>query len=282
MACAQGCLLLEVAGPQISKPMYPRIKVQVKSEHQSEDKSLLVPDDDDIIDETSETVERSTITLLQEFIQTSRSFNIPQGMPALQWNFDARITRTSRNKFRAQVAFLLDGIPHFVMGGWGASKKQARRDVARECLHFFIGSWSSLFSEGQLETRSGVWTPEGVEEALVHFYQANHFLHGEPPRWSLEMDHPGGNVQYKALLRLQVLGVPHTFAGKFCRTPAAAKVDAAKRVLWYFQCPGFQDAFEVDPKAFATKVGLPAPSVQWPWGGKDASETVESSPLEAA
>ena len=37
-------------------------------------------------------------------------------------------------EFRAQVSFLLDGVPHHVAGAWQQSKKLAQRDCAERCL----------------------------------------------------------------------------------------------------------------------------------------------------
>ena len=77
-----------------------------------------------------------------------QGFHIPQGMPALQWSYDAKAVRSSKSRFRAHVAFLLDGIPHHALGWWGSSKKQTQRELADACLQFFIGTWSSLLEEG--------------------------------------------------------------------------------------------------------------------------------------
>ena len=127
----------------------------------------------------AEDEEKGVLTLLQEYVQTSpsyserigitlclhrlrclpshgRGFRIPQGMPALQWGYDVKFTKTRKSRFRARVAFLLDGIPHHAIGTWDSSKKNAQRQLADVCLKFFIGAWSShLLSQPILEAGHG-------------------------------------------------------------------------------------------------------------------------------
>lgn len=53
---------------------------------------------------------------------------------ALRWTFDTHMADNTNLEFRAQVSFLLDGVPHHVAGAWQQSKKLAQRDCAERCL----------------------------------------------------------------------------------------------------------------------------------------------------
>ncbi|CAJ1333083.1 unnamed protein product, partial [Effrenium voratum] len=84
---------------------------------------------------------KNAVSVLQEFVQTSKSFRQPQNRATLQWSFD---TTSPKRLFRAHVAFLLDGVPHTVVGGWHTRKKYAQQDCAEGCLRLFVGEWGSL------------------------------------------------------------------------------------------------------------------------------------------
>jgi hypothetical protein len=49
-----------------------------------------------------------------------------------------------------------------------------------------------------------------------------------------------------AMVEIVVLGVLHAFSGQLCDDLLSAEEDVAKRVLWYLQAPGSEDAFEPD------------------------------------
>eukprot|EP00439_Symbiodinium_sp_Y106_P008026 s6553_g1.t1 len=60
-------------------------------------------------------------------------------------------------------------------------------------------------------------------------------------------------------------------------TAEDAQTDTAKRVLWYLQCPGFEDAFQLDPRVFECQDRLVAPSPQWSqWPSPSLGEDFES------
>ena len=52
-------------------------------------------------------------------------------------------------QFRATTSFLLDGVPHHVLGGWWPSKKQSQRDAAERALAFFIGMCGQELAKGK-------------------------------------------------------------------------------------------------------------------------------------
>merc|ERR1712048_806615 len=81
-----------------------------------------------------------------------------------------------------------------------------------------------------------------------------------PPRWSCVKD---GNY-HQAFVEIVLFGIPHTFPGKHSDSQDDACNDTARRVLWYFGQPGYEDAFEPDLE-FAKEVAhsLPGPSSSW-------------------
>jgi len=211
---------------------------------------------------SSNEVSKNAVSLLQEYVQTSkRGYRQQQNRATLQWKFDAS-THGSKRLFRARVAFVLDGIPHYVMGGRHARKKLAQQDAASGCLSLFIGEWGNSLSHPELTDM-----PKQALAALGSFCQKyppicdseSNDLH-----WSIErLDKvaPSGEA-YRALLNIHIFDVPHTFAGCLCRTPDAAKADTASRFLWYLQCPNFEHLYEIDLVAAAHDT-LESPSTQW-------------------
>lgn len=218
---------------------------------------------------------KGVISLLQEFVQCSKAFPVPQARPILQWSFDTHMADFTRLQFRAQVSFLLDGVAHHVAGSWQSSKRVAQRDVAERCLVFFVGSWGAyLLAHGSEDhsTMSGTdaKTPTAsLEEFCLNFAACR----GQPPVWSREWD----GDRCRVFVELSMLGVPHKFAGDCFSSEDAAKTDTAKRVLWYLHAPGFEDMFEPDPKSLAiTGNDIPSPPANW------ASPSKEGDYMEVA
>ncbi|CAL1159970.1 unnamed protein product [Cladocopium goreaui] len=206
---------------------------------------------------------KNAVSLLQEYVQTSkRGYRQPQNRATLQWKFDAS-SSGSKRLFRARVAFVLDGIPHHVMGGWHPRKKLAQQDTASGCLSLFVGEWGNCLSHPDL--------PDMPDEALPALQS---FCRSYPPicdstlngdiNWTIERlpSVPASAGAYRALLKIQIFDVPHTFAGCLCRTPDAAKADTASRFLWYLQCPKFENLYDIDLVAVASEK-LESPSSQW-------------------
>ncbi|CAK9076676.1 unnamed protein product, partial [Durusdinium trenchii] len=179
-------------------------------------------------------------------------FRQPQHRATLQWSFDASSTGSKR-LFRARVGFVLDGIPHHVVGGWHPRKKLAQQDAAAGSLGFFVGEWGNHLAPPELTD-----VPTEALAALQVFCRS--YAPCDPKiSWSIERL-PA--MQYRALLNVPIFGVPHTFAGALSRTPDAAKADTASRFLWYLQCPNFEDRYEIDASALSREK-LESPSVQW-------------------
>lgn len=209
----------------------------------------------------AENVSKTVISMLQEFIQSSKQFPAPTHRAVLQWSFQSHMADFSNHKFRAKVSFTLDGVAHHVMGSWQTSKKLAQRDAAERSLGFFVSSWGSYLVEPG--DSSDKFQPELdrdnvtiIEEFCQNFPPCD----GNSPRWSVESDGEG----WCASAEMSIFGVLHTFAGAQKLTAKDAKADAAKRILWYLSCQGFEDAFEPDPHSSAMVANeIPAPPATW-------------------
>jgi len=220
---------------------------------------------------------KGVISVLQEFVQCSRQFSAPQHRPILQWSFDSRMTALASLEFRGTVAFLLDGVPHHIAGTWHPSKKFAQRDTADRALAFFVGRWGEqLLSEHKRfgEPKSDVSkTAASDVQVLEDFCRSSSSCAGAAPKWSSRLDERGWSAQAE----MPVLGVLHKFAGVAKGTEDAAMEDVARRVLWYLQCPGYEDAFAPDAEAPAvTAKEIPAPPAYW------ASDEAEGQALQMA
>eukprot|EP00930_Biecheleria_cincta_P016428 TRINITY_DN13362_c0_g1_i1.p1 TRINITY_DN13362_c0_g1~~TRINITY_DN13362_c0_g1_i1.p1 ORF type:complete len:348 (-),score=66.27 TRINITY_DN13362_c0_g1_i1:1228-2271(-) len=209
-----------------------------------------------------ESASKGVISMLQEFVQCPKQFPSPPHRAVLQWSFQSRMADFTNLKFRAKVSFMLDGIAHHAMGSWRTSKKLAQRDAAERCLGFFITSWGSyLVDHGD---QSNNFRPDVARDDTVsileEFTQSFPPCAGHPPSWSVESDGEG----FIASAEISILGVLHRFGGAAKLTVADAKADAAKRILWYLQCPGFEDAFEPDPQSPAMLADeIPAAPATW-------------------
>lgn len=229
----------------------------------------------------AETAKESTsaISLLQEFIQCSREFRNPAKRSILHWRFDERLADAITLEFRATVAFLLDGVAHHAVGDWRTSKKLARLDVAERALILFVSLW------GQQLLKPETWTSDRMpQELAAPTFASLHTGHcpvahavrevqdledycrcmpvagAIVPRWSVSWD--GNFCQVTAELIL--MDVPHMLQGPAMLSEEEAYAETAKRILWYLQCPGYEDDFEPDPRApAAIAPEIPAPPKNW-------------------
>eukprot|EP00928_Gymnodinium_smaydae_P006345 TRINITY_DN12240_c0_g1_i1.p1 TRINITY_DN12240_c0_g1~~TRINITY_DN12240_c0_g1_i1.p1 ORF type:complete len:476 (-),score=81.39 TRINITY_DN12240_c0_g1_i1:125-1552(-) len=220
---------------------------------------------------------KGAISILQEYVQCSRQTKVgPLNRPILQWEFDTRMADYVALQFRATVAFLLDGVPHHAAGGWHMSKKHAQRDAAERCLAFFVGAWGQLIAsamvdgdEGKAGAASGTTATmkavangemESPVQALERFCAHCPALSDSFPMWSTRWE--SGRCQ--AFLEISLLQVPHKFAGALRESAARARADVACRALWYLQCPGYEDGYELDPDApAATDRDIPPAVEHW-------------------
>eukprot|EP00933_Yihiella_yeosuensis_P051804 TRINITY_DN49776_c0_g1_i1.p1 TRINITY_DN49776_c0_g1~~TRINITY_DN49776_c0_g1_i1.p1 ORF type:complete len:483 (+),score=113.67 TRINITY_DN49776_c0_g1_i1:228-1676(+) len=225
---------------------------------------------------------KGPISKLQEFVQSSKAYPLPSSCPVLQWSHENRMVGSSLH-FRATTAFLLDGVPHHVLGGWWPSKKQAQRDAAERALGFFIGRYGEELAKGPLGSPSrsqagsspfrspssrllGSFDQETSEVQMLEEYCG-----AQPPRWNCRWEATGeeGEALCQATVEVEYIGAPHVFAGRRCSTKDAARNDTARRVLWYLQVPGYESAFQADHdlvKSMAQEIPEPVVGA-WPPSG---------------
>lgn len=207
---------------------------------------------------------KGPIALLQEFIQAHSHVRIPQKRTILQWEYDTRMEDNATLQFSACVAFLHNGVPHYVAGQWLNSKKNAQRQAAESALRFLVanrGVEVNKVAGAVQDSHVAERDSAGREVRLLHaVYPLLPGCHGEP-KWDVIREQDGS---CRAVVELCVDGVVHKLAGGAQGDDAAAKLDAARRVLWYLQVPGFEDLFEPNPSApsVSAKV-IPAPPTGW-------------------
>eukprot|EP00930_Biecheleria_cincta_P029570 TRINITY_DN20550_c0_g1_i2.p1 TRINITY_DN20550_c0_g1~~TRINITY_DN20550_c0_g1_i2.p1 ORF type:complete len:441 (+),score=80.29 TRINITY_DN20550_c0_g1_i2:164-1486(+) len=226
---------------------------------------------------------KGPISKLQEFVQSSKAHPLPSSCAVLQWNHENRMAG-SQLQFRATTAFLLDGVPHHVQGGWWPSKKQAQRDAAERALCFFVGMCGQQVVSNPDDVLAGFVDRDpaacttAVEEVELDGKADDHiqvleYVCGGAFSWKCcweAQESKSGKALLEGLCRATVeiscLGVPHTFAGKPFSSKAVAMQDAAKRVLWYMNYPGYETAFEVVPEQVKTLAqAIPSPAAGcWP------------------
>jgi len=234
---------------------------------------------------------KGSISMLQEFVQCSKSFHIPSNYPILQWSFETQMADSATLKFRAIVAFLLEGVPHHVAGAWQQSKKHAQRDAAERALSLYVGQWGSQIFQADrdgADTNSGQLDiapcneEEEDEARLTAFCKRSSVCGNTAPKWSIVQEDDG---QCRATVELSLLGVTHKLGGTEKPSERDARADAARRVLWYVQCPGYEEAFEpepIRPSAASVKIAQP-PEIHWCRSGEElADEAIEVAERKTA
>jgi len=211
----------------------------------------------------SDALGKGPISQLQEYVQSSRQFPVPPHRPILQFSYDTRMGDSICLEFRSIVAFFLEGVPHHVAGSWRSSKKAAQRDTCEGALQLFVASWGEHLLEAaahhgqrepvqaQLETGRVDTSSRGPGKADV-VRTLEHFTGGDGLRWNLQWE--GATCQ--AIVEVNLRDVCHKFPGAVCESEDAARADTARRVLWYLQCPGYEDLFEPSSD-FHEKLGTP-------------------------
>jgi hypothetical protein len=237
----------------------------------------------EVLSPTDGKLKGAAVSQLQEFVQGARLFPMPPSCPVLHWCHDTRIVE-NKLEFRATVSFILDGVPHHIVGEWKLSKKMAQRDVAERSLGLFVGHWGDVVREGlelikeedsnecTISLAKSLLPSENTDpnfaikegrDPLADFEEYCHNFTTQPcgpPHWRYVCD----DGQYQAFVDLTVFGVPHTFPGAHRDSLQAAYLDTARRVLWYFQHPLYKDDFEPDfdfAKSMAHEI--PEPAVCW-------------------
>lgn len=244
---------------------------------------------------------RGAISQLQEFVQSSKEFPIPVKCQILQWAPYARRMVGASLQFRATVAFLLEGVPHHILGGWRSSKKLAQRDAAERALNFFITVWGGkskhLMSPTHMHlmntehTHQTIGAPTDRQSAADESHDAKVLKAyccdklttasggnlddcgddgSSVPRWTLTPCGEKGE-RFEASVEFNLMSSPHMFGGPSCEDEASAVAATAKRVLWYLGVPGYTEMFEPNLNHLASQKDLPAPTEGWTQEPGDAS-----------
>lgn len=245
--------------------------------------------DDPMNSETSLAKQKSAagqngaISQLQEFVQCARRTPPMPKSPVLQWTHEQRMTQ-GRLEFRASVKMSLDGVPHHVVSCWKASKVAAKRDAAERTLCLFMHLWGDVAKQNHMTLVNFIDSTDssglGYEskdsnqpssdmpkEALVlERYCKGAFPSAVQPQWRHDWE-PAG---WRATVQIELMEVPHTFPGTNQESVVEAYADVARRVLWYLQCPGYEDLFEPDPYSMM-KSGADPPTA-WAKNGAAATE----------
>lgn len=211
----------------------------------------------------------SAISLLQEFVQSSRQFRHPAKISILNWDYAERMKEENKLEFRATVGFYLDGIVHHVVGDWCTSKKTAKSDVAERALVLFVGSYGALLNQDAeeeeqhqiqeiTEEANGDSPAQTVKEVriLEDFCRQMSAVTQTAPSWSInKID----DDKYEAQALLNLMGVPHWLQGPVMPSEEEAYAQLALRMLWYLGSPELsENEFEPDPKG-----EIPEPPNNW-------------------
>lgn len=215
---------------------------------------------------------KSAISLLQEFVQCSKDFQLPPRQPILRWHYETRVKDHSTLEFRSRALFLLAGALHHSVGTWQLSKKLAQRDAAERAIGFFLGHWCDLIlakdasgcaaedpevESTRVEDNDSKVASSSIEELrLLQEYSRCFQDNGIVTHWH-EIDE---DDRWQAFVEMSIAGVPHRFSGPPCSDQMEASKQAAKRVLWYLQHPDYVHAFEPDLDAIPDAMSVTPPS----------------------
>jgi len=225
----------------------------------------------------------TAIAQLQELLQAveyAQHFRYPPGTSVLQWSYGEHQLAPGQAVFRALVAFLRDGVAHHVSGDWERSKKLARQSAADAALvllrdgrarskgessttRVFVDT-AELLAAGKVASlpRAGEAEVQLLQRTCAETQTTSQQIKGSSkPVWSWQWAADG---MWKALVEINVHNAPHTFSGKPFANPDEAKGDAARRVLWYLDVPGFNGFYEPDGTALlAADCRVPNPPRNW-------------------
>ncbi|CAE8634094.1 unnamed protein product, partial [Polarella glacialis] len=110
-------------------------------------------------------------------------------------------------------------------------------------------------------------------QLLEHFCRSFQTCDAPPPQWNVSSISDGC---FQASVEIELLGVQHKFSAGSCNSEEAAYESAAKRVLWYLNCPGFESSFEPPDFSAVAARDMPMPPPNW------ASDAAEEDALQVA
>jgi len=186
--------------------------------------------------------QKSPISQLQEYIQGSKHYPATARRAVLRWQYKSRISVVNNGlqQLMAVVSFSLEGVPHHVEGAWHRSKKLAQRDAAERALGLFVGQWGKMAADDDGISEDVRLLEEYVVELEQTSRAKGPLPSSQQVAWSVSR--VGGC--FRTCAEVSLLGVPHCFSGAPQITPEVAFADTARRVLWYLQRLGYENAFE--------------------------------------
>jgi len=224
----------------------------------------------------------NSVSLLQEYVQSCSSFS--PHTKILKWSFQQRLEDASL-QFRAVVSFVFRDVPHHFCGEWLTSKKKAQRDTAERVRHYLIGH-----CESEEESRP---EPASDIEAARHELESVVACNGstgaalDALEWDMMEGRGEDNVEpgrFQAAMSLRIGGIVHRFAGCWCESQEAARLDTAQRLLWYLGTARAE--FEADERQALHRAAEPPPQasgfVASPLSSDDSStprQTVEDKTI---
>jgi hypothetical protein len=124
----------------------------------------------------------------------------------------------------------------------------AQRDAAERSLRLFAGRWAKELEKQQLAGLVSCVQADAASAAMAleaHCQTLPDVFGTFSPRYTVTWLNDANLCQ--AHIELEITGIPHKFKGAVARSDNDAQIDAARRVLWYLKCPGFQEQFQLDP-----------------------------------
>lgn len=115
------------------------------------------------------------VHVLQRFVRDVQEMAIPSGCRALRFKVCSRDGGDS-TRYRSTVRFVLDGVPHSVVGTWQPSHRHSQRAAADRALDLIRHGLATIAPEWSLR-----WTGDRCRAVVrVQFFGALHQFEGAP------------------------------------------------------------------------------------------------------
>mmetsp|Transcript_32044 Transcript_32044/g.75139 ORF Transcript_32044/g.75139 Transcript_32044/m.75139 type:complete len:558 (+) Transcript_32044:105-1778(+) len=225
---------------------------------------------------TGRLVKAVAIAKVQELLQSSEHsarFKFPPGVKVLQWSY--RQHREGRLAHRAVLSFLCNGVPQHVAGEWEVCKKTARQSAAEMALAKLIGRNVATMPENESaevcvdlahlqassKNAAGSTSTDYTKKLEAH---VRHCSIVSSPGLSWALEHDQMTNSSRALVKIVLLGMQHTFVGPFQESAEMASAELARRVLWFLGYRTCRGMYVVDRRRWiASACEVPPSPEQW-------------------